>query len=450
MNQSWIRFLPAFIKEKVEGRDGLQKAIANTGWLFADKVVRMGVGLVVGVWIARYLGPRQFGLLNYATAFVTLFATVGSLGLDSIAVRDIVRYPENKNEILGTSFLLRLAGGSLALVLAVASALVVRPLDTLTHWLIFIIVAGTVFQSFDAIDYWFQSQVQSKYTVIAKNTAFLATAVLKIVFLINHASLIAFAIAGLIETALGSAGLLVAYKKHGYYLKSWSASLGWAQRLLRDSWPLILSGMVIAVYMKIDQIMLGQMTGDREVGIYSAAVSISEVWYFIPTVVTSSVYPGLIKAYYVSEKLFYERLKMIMGYFFWGALFLSIIITLFSPDIIRLLYGSKYADAAGVLSIHIYSGIIVSMSVIFSLKYSIDGTTRISFYGAFAGAVSNVLLNLWLIKIAGAQGAAVATVISYIFPICIQTILFDKRIGLTFVESIYYPVRIAVAKISGN
>ncbi len=450
MNAAWTKYLPPLIRRRLEGRHNLQKIVGNTGWLFVDKVVRMGVGLLVGVWVARYLGPEQFGLLNYATAFVALFATVATLGLDGIAVRDIVQDPANKSEILGTAFFLRLAGGLATLVLTVVSASLLRTTDTLTRWLIVIIAAGTIFQAFDTIDYWFQSQVQSRYTVVAKNTAFLLTALLKVVLLIVKAPLIAFALAGLLEIVLGAAGLMLAYKSHGQFLRSWMWNSTWAKRLLKDSWPLILSGMVIAVYMKIDQVMLGEMVGNREVGVYSAAVRISEIWYFIPTIVSTSLYPALIQAYQDAEKIFYEKLKTIMGYFFWGTLFLSIAITTCSRGIINLLYGVNYLEAATVLSIHIYSGIIVSMSVIFSLKYIIDGTTKISFYGAFAGALSNVLLNLWLIRAAGAQGAAIATLISYVIPIIIQSIFFDKRIGLIFVQAIYYPLRNTYAGISRN
>jgi PST family polysaccharide transporter len=128
----------------------------------------------------------------------------------------------------------------------------------------------------------------------------------------------------------------------------------------------------------------------------------------------------------------------VMGYFFWGTLVLSVVITFFSDEIIFVLYGPDYSRAAGVLSIHIYAGIITSMGVVFGYKFLIDGTTKISFYGTIAGAVSNVLLNLWLIKSYGAYGAAVSTLISYIMPIIFQTIFFDKRNGLIFFGAIVY------------
>ena len=177
MNQSWTRLLPSFIRSRLEGRQTLQKIISNTGWLFADRALRMGVGLLVSVWVARYLGPTQFGQLNYVIAFVALFATFATLGLDGIVVREVVRNPAAEWEILGSAFMLKLCGGALTAVGAVVFISVLRPGDILSRWLVGIVAAGAVFQAFDVIDFWFQSQVLSKYVVLAKNGAFLLTAV---------------------------------------------------------------------------------------------------------------------------------------------------------------------------------------------------------------------------------------------------------------------------------
>ena len=111
MNHAWTKLLPSFIWTRLDGRLTLQKTIANTGWLFADSILRMGVGMFVGVWIARYLGPQQFGVLSYAMAFVALFSAVATLGLDSIVIREVLRNPASANEIMGSAFILKLAGG---------------------------------------------------------------------------------------------------------------------------------------------------------------------------------------------------------------------------------------------------------------------------------------------------------------------------------------------------
>lgn len=323
ISQVWMRYLPSFIRTRFQGRQNLKKIAANIGWLSIDRIVRLGVGLIVGVWVARYLGPEQYGLFSYALAFAGLFGVLSTLGLDQIVVRDIVQNPANKDEIIGTAFVLRMAGGFLATGAALIIMFVMRPDDTLTLALVGIVAASMIFQSFDVIDFWFQAKVQSKYTVYAKNGAFLVMALVRVALILTHAPLIAFALAGLIEIILGSCGLIVFYQRRVAHLRDWRVSFAQAKELLHVSWPLILAGLAITVYMKIDQVMLGNMVGEAEVGIYTAAVRISEVWYFIPMIITSSIYPSLAKLFQESGERFYDKLKQVMGYFFGGHFYKS-------------------------------------------------------------------------------------------------------------------------------
>ncbi|MFM5892645.1 MAG: flippase, partial [Dolichospermum sp.] len=385
----------------------------NTGWLFADRILRMGVGLFVGVWVARYLGVQQFGVFNYATAFVALFSTLSTLGLDSIVVRSIVREPEKRAEILGTAFWLKLFGGVAALLLAVSSIIVVRHDDQLTISLLAILSSVGIFQAFDTIDLWFQSQVQSKYTVIAKNTAFVITALVKVALISFHAPLIAFAWAALGEVSLGAIGLIISYRVRGYSPWLWPWSLPLAKTLLKESWPLILSGVTIMIYMRIDQIMLGQMVGDKAVGLYSAATRISEVWYFIPTVIASSVSPAIYAAKEVSEALYYQRIKQLIRMLVLISLVISVPMSLMSFKLITILFGNGYAEAGKILAIHIWASLFVFMGVATSPWFIAEGLTEFSFHRTLIGAVVNVVLNFILIPSCGGIGAAIATVIAY-------------------------------------
>lgn len=409
----------------------MQAIIGNTGWLFADKVLRLGVGLFVGVWVARYLGPQQFGLLNYAMAFVGLFGSLATLGLDGIVVRDIVRYPHAKDEILGTAFGLKLAGGTVALAVALPVISSLRPGDALSRWLVGIIAAGLVFQAFDTIDFWFQSQVKSKYTVYAKNTAFVLVAILKIVMILLQAPLIAFVWAMLGEIALGALGLTIAYRRNGYFLRAWRGSLSWAHRLLRDSWPLIFAGALIAIYMRIDQIMLGQMIGNESVGIYSAAVRVSEIWYFIPGIMVSSFYPSIVKAKQLNEELYHRKILQLYTFLIWIAIIFAVCISALSTRIITFLFGMKYVEAGSILAVHIWTGIFVFYGVAKVLFIQCENMQLFSLICTFSGALANVLLNLVLIKWYGGVGAAWATLIAQI-------------ISALVVPSLYYKDRISV------
>jgi PST family polysaccharide transporter len=404
------------IKKKLsllKSSDRLRGIIANTGWLFADRILRMGVGLFVGVWVARYLGVEQFGVFNYATAFVALFSTLSTLGLDAIVVRSIVREPEKRLQILGTTFWLKLIGGIAALVLAVSSIILLRHDDQLTISLVAILASVGIFQTFDTIDIWFQSQVQSKYTVIAKNTAFVITALIKVILISIHAPLIAFAWTALGEVGLGAIGLIISYRVRGYspWLWPWSSPL--AKTLLKESWPLILSGLTVMIYMRIDQIMLGQMVGDKAVGLYSAATRISEVWYFIPVAIASSVSPAIYAAKEVSEALYYQRIKQLIRMLVLISLVISVPMSLMSGKLITILFGNGYAEAGKILAIHIWASLFVFMGVATSPWFIAEGLTEFSFHRTLIGAVVNVVLNFLLIPSYGGIGAAIATVIAY-------------------------------------
>ncbi|MBD2148126.1 flippase [Sphaerospermopsis sp. FACHB-1194] len=385
--------------------------IQNIAWLFFDRIVRMGVGLFVGVWVARYLGVQQFGSFNYATAFVALFNPLTTLGLDALVIRSIVREPELKDEILGTTFWLKLAGAIVCLLLTVGSIFVLRQDDQLTVGLVAILATAGILHAFDTIDFWFQSQVQSKYTVVARNTAFIIIALVKVVLIKMQAPLVAFAWATLGEVALGTAGLIIAYRFKGYSIL-WRWSLSLAKTLLTESWPLILSGLTIMIYMRIDQIMLGQMVGDEAVGLYSAATRISEVWYFIPTAISSSVAPSIYAAKQVSEELYYQRIKKLIRLLVMISLVVAVPMSFISTTIITLLFGNGYAAAGSILGIHIWAAVFVFIGVASNSWFIAEGLTQLAFRRTLMGAVVNVILNWLLIPAYAGVGAAVATVIS--------------------------------------
>lgn len=440
--------LPEFIIRRLEGRKNFQKIITNTGWLFFDKILRMGIGLFVWAWIARYLGPEQFGILNFATAFVALFGAFATLGLDGIVVRDIVKDPLRKEKILGSAFVLKLIGGTFTLVLTVSLISFIRVDDTLMKWLVGITAAGFVFQAFDIIDFYFQSQVQSKYTVYGKNSAFIIVSIVKIILLLNKASLIAFAWAGFAEIVLGSLFMIIAYRINKHYIGEWQASSQVMKGLLRDSWPLVFSGLVIAIYMKIDQIMIGNLIGDKAVGNYSVAVRISEVWYFVPMAITSSVFPAIINSKKISEKLYYDKLQRLYDLMVWMAVSIALPMTFLSDLVINSFFGIKYTEAGSVLSIHIWTSVFVFLGVASGGWLLAENMQKFAFYRTSAGCIVNVGLNYMLIPKYGINGAAIATLISQMIASYIgymtshKTFLVFKMLSLSFL----LPVRILIKK----
>lgn len=413
MKRDWVRHLPSPLRQRLEGRHVLQQVIGNTGWLFADRIVRLGVGLVVSVWVARYLGPAQFGSLNYALAFVSLFSSFANFGLDGIVVRDIVRNPASRNETLGTAFALKFSGGIATLLITACSVALLRTGDSLTFWLVGITAAGTVFQAFDTIDLWFQSQLRSKYSVYAKSAAFLAAALSKIAMILLDAPLVAFAWAGFAEIVIGSAGLVAAYRRDGQYVRQWGATLVRARSLLNDSWPLILSGLAVYVHARIDQVMLGEMIGDAEVGQYSAAMRLIETFGFIPVVIVNSVAPEVTRAKAVSEELYHDRLLNLYRLMFLLFLATAVPIFLFADRVVAILYGSEYKAAGVLFSLFALRLFFTNLGSAKNLFITNENLFRYSLVTAVVGSVTNVALNYALIPGFSSIGAIWAMIISY-------------------------------------
>jgi polysaccharide transporter, PST family len=390
----------------------LRKIMGNMGWLMVDRIVRMGMGLFVGVWVARYLGPDQFGSLNFALAFIALFATVTTLGLDGIVVREVLHNVEDTHDILGTTLALRIGGGILAVGLSIAILRLIQPHDRQALLLVSILSSTFVFQAFDTIDLFFQSQVRSKITVWAKNSAFLVFAAVRIALINARAPVWTFAAASAGEIVLGAVGLVLGYRLSGGRIFAWHSSRRRAGVLLKQSWPLLFSGMAIMIYVRLDTVMLKVMQGDLAVGLYSAATRVSEVWYFIPTAIVSSVSPAIMRVK-DDPALFYGRLSKLFSLMTLAALVIGSTVALASHAIIRILYSNSYSAAAPVLAVHVWASVFVFLGVAQSPWDLSKNLLTLSLYRTLAGAVINAAMNLYLIPRYSAMGAAVATVVSY-------------------------------------
>ena len=407
-----MRLIPAFIYRRIEHRPNLLKIVDNIGWLFFDKILRMVGGLLVGVWIARYLGPEQFGLLNYALAFTGLFSAIAALGMQEIVVRDIVRSPDSAYETLGTAAVLQIIGGLVAYVFVLVAIAFMRPDDDLARSIVAIIGLILLLEAGKIAVFWFESQVQSKYTVWVQNSIFLLFATIKVILILSQASLTAFALVMFMEALLVTLILLKVMNKYGFKLGLLEASAQRAQILLRDSWPLVLASVSIMIYMKIDQIMLGQMVGNQAVGIFSAATRISEVWYFIPMVVVSSVFPAILNAKKQSQDLYEKRLQRLYALMVWISVAVAIPMTFLAIPLIEILYGKAYIESGVILSIHIWASIFVFLGVASGRWMLAENRQILSLQRSFFGMIINVALNFLLIPLYGAVGAAVATVVA--------------------------------------
>jgi O-antigen/teichoic acid export membrane protein len=409
----WLRFLPQAVGEKIGNSTGLLRILNNSGWLFFERIFRMGAAFLVAIWLIRYLGPEAFGKYSYAASFVGLLTVFAGLGLDSIVVRNLVGREEERGAILGTALAIRLAAAIVTYALTVTLVYLVND-DRLIRLMVIVIAGQLVTTPFLVIDHWFQSQVQSKYVVWVKSFSTVIILAARVSFILLEFPVVYFAGVLLAENIIVAIGLVVVYRLRNTDKTRWQVRATLAREMLADSWPLIVTGLSVSIYLRIDQVMLEEMVGSASVGIYAAAVRFSEIWYFIPTAIAASVFPAVVRTRESGDLQLYAK-RMQALYDVMTALGYLIVLPLafFAVDIISLLYGEQYIEAGSIMRVHIFAFIFVCLGMARSQWLLAENFTRFAMISTGFGAITNLALNLWLIPKYGGLGAAWATLISY-------------------------------------
>ena len=402
------------------------KYFKNTSWLFAEKILRMVVGLLVGVWVARYLGPEKFGLLSFAHSFVGLFTIFATLGLDEIVVRELVKDESRRDSLVGTTFWLKLFGAFLVL-LVLAFAINFTSNDVDTHILVFIIASATIFQSFNIVDFYFQSKILGKFVAYANFISLFISSIVKIALILSHASLLAFAWVILFDSFVLACGFIYFFLKHSTFrIKYLIFHKSTAIDLLKDSWPLIFSGGVLMIQARIDQVMIKEMLGSLEVGYYSVAMRLIEAAAFIPMLLKSSLYPSIQSAKIQSKALYQDRLLNFYRLNFLFFLVLAIPIFIFAEPIIVLLFGIEYQPAGVLLALLSIRLFFANMGVARGTYIVTENLMKFSMFTMILGTIVNIYLNYVLIPNYGARGAIVATIVSFFTTIYLVDIFYSK------------------------
>ncbi|WP_316801159.1 flippase [Pedobacter frigidisoli] len=417
--------------------EAFNKYLKNTGWLMFGKVL----SLLVGLFIARYLGPGLFGDLSFGLSLVAILAAVGALGLDTFIIREIIKEPKQRDEILGTSLWLRLLTNAAAIPVAMGIYYISHetsknPGEPLTI-MVGLLALASFFKSFNVIDAYFQSQVQSKYVVQVQNICLIISAAIKLILIYLGLPLIYIVMALVFDGLILAIGLIIVYQKQGFSIFQWHYDGERAKSLLKQSAPLILSAVMVSIYMKIDVVMLKEM-GSKAVGIYSAAANLSEAWYFIPVAIVTSVFPALINARKTDIARYHKRLGNLYDLLVYICLPVGIFISFTADFIIHLLYSNQFEGAGVMLSIHIWSGIFVFLGSASSQYLIAEGYTRISFYRTACGALINILLNLWLIPKYAGIGASIATLIAcFVSTFYLLLIPKTRQQGIMMLKSLF-------------
>jgi O-antigen/teichoic acid export membrane protein len=400
------------------------KFMRNTGWLLVEQLFRMALSLVVLSLMARHLGVEQFGLLNYSLAFIMVGVTITNLGIDNILVNEFIKNRADTGALLGTTLILRFIAALVAIINLLIIVYVLNPHDTLLFALASIHAGSLIFVIFDSIDCWFQSNLQSKYAVIAKSIAFFIVSCWRLVFIFLDGSVHYFALATVLEALLIGIFLMIYYRRfQGPTLKF---SMEFAKQLLQRSAYFFIAGLLIMIYTQMDKILLGHLSTHKTVGIYMAALTISSMWMFIANALIESARPLIMTAKLEDEQQYAQKNKQLFCAIIWIGIGASIVITLLSKPLILLIYGPEFIEAVHVLTILIWSRIFSLMGSVRSIWLTMEGLGQYQVTFVGIAAVTNVLLNIVLIPKYGATGAAIATLLAEMGSAFFAVLLFQK------------------------
>ena len=391
---------------------GFRRYLKNTSWLFGGQMFRMALGLFVSVAVARYLGPEDFGLFNYVMSIVALVGVVSQLGLRELARRELVESPERRNEIIGTCFILNLIAG---LIIYAAMLLVVYSQSDNGLFIGLVALLGSpvlLLSSLKYVELWFQSQVRSDLSVLTSSASLAIFAVFKIVAILQGAGLIVFGYLFVFEAITLCLLQIYFYHKHFGSIFQWQMHWDTALNFLRQSWPLILSGLAVTMHMRIDQAMLGAILDDEAVGQYSVAAAISSVWFFVPSILATSLFPAILNARKQNKVIYEKRLQSYFNLNAGLAYLIAIPLSIEAPWIIKILFGEAYQTAGPILAIHAWTCLFVFLGFSRNQYLIVEKLFKFSMFSTIAGAILNLVLNYFLIPTYGGFGAAIATLIS--------------------------------------
>jgi O-antigen/teichoic acid export membrane protein len=412
------------IKE-ILAREGFRKYIRSTGWMFGGKLASMAISFIATLYIARHLGPTNFGQLSYALSIVGIFGFLAPLGLDSILYRELIKFPEKKNQLLGTSFLLKLAAGIITSLCIITYAISIGT-DDVSRMAVIILSFTFILSPFQVITYEFLSRSESKVPALITMLTTLLLNLLKVVALMNGKGVLYIAFVLFLEPLFYALFYVYAYAKDSNdSLTSWTYDKKLAVSLLKDSLPLVLLSSFTIVYARVDQVLIKQMIGTMEVGIYDAAVRLADLWNFIPGIILSALFPSIVKNEASATNESWSRMKKIGVLLFIIPVGIAIVTTIFAPLIISILYGPAFSASVPILKIYIWSCIGTFLGILTQTYMTAKNQRVLVVISSFVPMVVNISLNLLWIPTYGVIGSAYATVISYaLVPVFI---IFSKR-----------------------
>ncbi|MBF05411.1 hypothetical protein CL644_01755 [bacterium] len=414
-----------YIKDQLR-HTGVNRYLKNLSWMFFARLATMVISFIAVAYIARNLGPSNYGELSYAVSYTSLFAFIASLGIEQVLYREILAHPEKRNALMSTALMLRMVAGGFAAFLGVSIALLISS-PQLSILLIVILSTSFFFSTFQLLGQEFQADVRAKSPSLLAVVVTLILNILKIVVIAMDQGVLYLALVLALEPILYGIGYIWLRTKYYGRINLFVFDASLAKTILIDALPLTFVTAFSMIYARIDQVLINHMINTTSVGFYDVAVRLSEVWYFIPNIIVAGLFPALMNAKSDSITMFAKRTRMLIFAIASISVAIAIITTLTSNIIVGIVFGNDFFEASSVLKIYIWSNIGIGIHLVLHYVLIAEKMSKYIAFSAFLGMVVNILLNLMLIPTLGMHGAALASVIAYVIPLTALTFFKKPR-----------------------
>lgn len=392
---------------------GFRRYFKNATWLLGGRILTLGISFVATLFIARNLGPENYGQISYALSVVGLVGFLAPLGLDTIIFRELIKEPEKRARLLGTTFVLRIGAGILTAITAGVLAVTIAA-DDVSRILILILAGTFILTPFQVISFAFLARAESKYPTLVSILATIVLNILKVGVMLAGEGVIYLALVLLLEPVLYAVMYVYLYRTRFHdRLRDWVWEPTLARRLLADSLPIMFLSAFTVIYARIDQVFIKHFIDAEAVGIYDAAVRLTDLWNFIPGAIASALFPAIVNAHRSDERVFEKRMLRISWLFIAIPVGISTCVMFLAPIVVPILYGPEFAATISVLQVYIWSFVGTSLSILVHTYFTTMNKRLLLVFSALAPMTVNIICNLLWIPVYGILGAAYATVLSY-------------------------------------
>lgn len=399
------------------------KVVNNASWIIACKIIQSLLALIIGLLVARYLGPSNYGLINYAASICTFLMPLVYLGLNSTLVQEIINHPNSEGKVLGTSVAFSMLSSLACIAGVFCFVSIANPGEEDTLIICVLYSCLMVFQSIDLIQYWFQAKLMSKYPSIAIIVAYLFVSIYKIFLLITKKGIIWFALSNSIDAIVIAVVLYIIYTKKGGEKFSFSFALG--KELFNKSKYFILANLMMQVFMQTDKIMLKGMVGNEATGCYSAAVTCANITSFVFAAIIDSARPTILEKKKAGQNSYENSISVLYSIIIYLSIIQCIGMTILAHPLINIMYGNSYSSAAGVLQLVVWHTTFAYIGPIRCIWMLAENKHKYLWIVNLSGAIGNVILNFILIPVMGMYGAALASLVTQFF----ANVIMEQIIG---------------------